>query len=187
MMKIINLYLLLAALLLSQGCAVTTKPELTQDGYFRMAAQPVEVKPPTECLPELSTTEHGNSVDFHLGAGYWKPFGIFALQVYPLSQSIHDAESFFQETEKFAPEYIANDRSSMGLNFKFFEGKPLQWEYPAYQAIGKTKDATFVAIFALHDTRITVASLVYPVDEQSQRDFPWECYLTFARSVKELQ
>jgi len=179
-------YLFLAVGLLIAGCAEFSKFKISEDGYYRFKAHPIEVEAPRKCLRQLSVDDRESSVDFTLGAGYWMAFGQYAVQVYPIPGDVKNAESFLKKTEPFAKHYIETDRESMKLNFRFKEGGPLDgFGQPAYRAIGEDPGkAIFVATFVLHRSRITIASLVYPLDER-RKPVPWSCYEAFAKSVRE--
>ena len=61
---------------------------------------------------------------------------------------------------------------------------------PGYQATAVEEGiATFVATVVLQPSRVTVSSLIFPIDKTNgpiQRAFPWECYNQFVASVKEV-
>jgi hypothetical protein len=131
-----------------------------------------------------------DSVDFVTGRGHWQAGGQYAVQVYPISSEIKDANSFWAETKKFSSLYMTRDRAAKGFNFEFLQGKQFEQNgRPVYQAIAEEKGkAGFVATFVLHPRRITVASLVYPLANSGSAEdqVPWKCYSEFVSSIIEV-
>lgn len=177
------------ALALLASCAELSKLKVGSDGMYRFKQQPVAVWAPKECLLDMAVFESSNSVDFVTGRGYWQAGGQYAVQVYPISKEIKDATSFIAETKKFLPQYMVKDRASKGFDFKLRSEKQLEVNgRPAYQAIATEEGkAVFIATFVLHTSRITVASLIFPVKigELPETKIPWKCYEKFSTSVTE--
>jgi hypothetical protein len=117
--------------------------------------------------------------------------GLYSVQVFTFDQLSIDAEHPFAERMKdVAPRYMVNDRAH-DFKFVFRDGSPLEIAgHPAYQATAAEEGkATFTATFILQNSRVTVASLVFPIekpDSKFNRPFPRDCYDKFAASVKEV-
>ena len=164
--------------------------KVDNDGMYRFKSQPFMVWAPKECLVDMTVRDTHRSVDFTTGVGYWMTSGQYSLQVFTFDQmAIDDKHSFQDRIKDIAPQYMVHDRSKQ-FNFVFRDAKPLEITgRPAYQATAVQQGVgVFVATFVLQRTHVTVASLVFPIDNaggKSNRPFPQACYDKFVASVKE--
>jgi hypothetical protein len=160
------------------------------DGMYRFKSQPFMVWAPKECLLDMAVRDTNWSVDFTTGAGYWMASGQYSVQVFSFDRlSIDDQHSFEERIKDVVPKYMVNDRSK-AFKFVFRDAKPLEIAgRPAYQATAIEEGrAIFVATFVLQNSDVTVASLVFPIENTGSkfnRPFPQECYDRFVSSVKE--
>ena len=171
------------------GCAELTKLKVDSDGMYRFKQHPIVVWAPNRCLLDMFVNDTDRSVDFVTGRGYWTEGGLYAVQVFEIPKDITDKQTFIKATERFFKDYMVKDRAPMGLKLVVKETKELEINgRPAYQAISvDTGKAVFIATSVLQSTRITTASLVYPLEtvEDPKKQIPWECYNHFIESVKE--
>lgn len=178
----------LAGLLLS-GCAEFTKFKVGSDGLYRFKQQPIAVWAPDKCLLDMFVYDSDRSVDFVTGRGYWTQGGQYAVQVYEIPKDVTDKATFINATRTFFKDYMVKDRAPMGLILTLKEEKEAEVNgHPAYQAISVEEGkAVFIATSVLHSSRITIASLVYPLKgaTEATKQIPWKCYNTFIESVKE--
>jgi len=164
--------------------------KVDKDGMYRFKSQPFMVWAPKECLLDMAVRDTNRSVDFTTGAGYWMASGQYSVQVFTFDQlSIDDKHSFEERIKDVAPKYMVNDRSK-AFKFVFRDARLLEIAgLPAYQATAIEEGrATFVATFVLQHSHVTVASLVFPIEDANSkfnRSFPQECYDRFVSSVKE--
>jgi hypothetical protein len=186
-----RILLLLAIFLSVSSHAGISIFKVDKDGMYRFKSQPFMVWAPKECLLNMAVRDTNQSVDFTTGAGYWMASGQYSVQVFTFDRlSIDDKHSFEERIKDVAPKYMANDRSK-AFKFVFRDGNPLEIDgRPAYQATAIEEGrATFVATFVLQHSHVTVASLVFPIEnpkDSMARPFPWDCYNRFAASVKEV-
>jgi len=172
------------------GCAVVSKFKIDNDGMYRFKSQPFVVWAPQECLLDIAVRDTDQSVDFTTGAGYWMASGQYSVQVFTFDQlSVDDKHPFQERMKDVAPKYMVNDRAH-AFKFVFQDGKSIEvGSRPAYQATAVEEGkATFVATFVLQNSRVSVASLVFPIEDPNSkmgRPFPWDCYRKFVASVKE--
>lgn len=165
--------------------------KVDRDGMYRFKSQPFMVWAPKECLLDMAVRDTIRSVDFTTGAGYWMASGQYSVQVFTFDQlSIDDKHSFEERIKDVAPKYMVHDRSK-AFKFVFRDAKPLEIDgRPAYRATAiQEGTATFVATFVLQHAHVTVASLVFPIenaDSKFNRPFPQACYDRFVSSVKEV-
>jgi len=187
-MRLIGIALMILTI---SSCAVVSKFKIDNDGMYRFKSQPIVAWAPKECLLDIAVRDTDHSVDFTTGAGYWMASGQYSVQVFAFAELSVDARHPFQERMKdVAGRYMVNDRAH-AFKFVFSEGKPLEIAgRPAYQATAiEDGKATFVATFVLQESRVTVASLVFPIakpNDPIQMPFPWTCYNRFVESVKEV-
>jgi hypothetical protein len=187
-MRLIGIVLFILAI---SGCAAVSKFKVDSDGMYRFKSQPIVVWAPKECLLDIAVRDTDRSVDFTTGAGYWMASGQYSVQVFAFDQLSVDEKHPFQERMKdVAARYMVNDRAH-AFKFVFHDGKALEIAgRPAYQATAVEEGkATLVATFVLQDSRVTVASLVFPIEDPNSkmsRPFPWKCYDKFVASVKEV-
>jgi hypothetical protein len=173
------------------SCAAVSKFKIDSDGMYRFKSQPIVAWAPKECLLDIAVRDTDRSVDFTTGAGYWMASGLYSVQVFTFDQlSVDDKHPFQERMTGVAARYMVNDRAH-AFKFVFREGNPLEiGGRPSYQATAVEEGkATFVATFVLQDTRVTVASLVFPIEIPNSkigRPFPWDCYNKFVASVKEV-
>jgi hypothetical protein len=164
--------------------------KVDHDGMYRFKSQPFMVWAPKECMLDMAVRDTTRSVDFTTGAGYWMASGQYSVQVFAFDQlSIDDNHSFEERMKDVAPKYMVHDRSK-AFKFVFRDGKPFAvGSRPAYQATAiEEGKATFVATFVLQHSHVTIASLVFPIEDPNSkmsRPFPWDCYNRFVASVKE--
>jgi hypothetical protein len=183
--------LLLAVFLSVSSYAGISMFKVDSDGMYRFKSQPFMVWAPKECLLDMAVRDTSRSVDFTTGAGYWMASGQYSVQVFTFDQlSIDDNHSFAERIKDVAPSYMVHDRSK-AFKFVFRDGKFLEIAgLPAYQASAIEQGrAIFVATFVLQHAHVTVASLVFPIenaDSKFNRAFPQECYDKFVASVKEV-
>jgi len=183
--------LIIAAVLgvLLGGCAEFTKLKVDSDGMYRFKQHPIVVWAPDKCLLDMFVNDTDRSVDFVTGRGYWTQGGQYAVQVFEIPKDVSDKATFVKATERFYKDYMVKDRAPMGLKLVLKESKALEVNgRPAYQAISVDEGkAVFVATSVLQNSRITIASLVYPLKtaEEPSKQIPWKCYNTFLESVKE--
>jgi hypothetical protein len=184
--------LLLPAICLSMSSyAGISMFKVDRDGMYRFKSQPFMVWAPKECLLDMAVRDTSRSVDFTTGAGYWMASGQYSVQVFTFDQlSIDDKHSFEERIKDVAPKYMVHDRSK-AFKFVFRDAKPLEIDgRPAYQATAiEEGTATFVATFILQHSHVTVASLVFPIENSNSkfnRPFPQACYDRFVASVKEV-
>jgi hypothetical protein len=165
--------------------------KVDREGMYRFKSQPFMVWAPKECLLDMAVRDTNWSVDFTTGAGYWMASGQYSVQVFSFDRlSIDDKHSFEQRIKDVAPEYMVHDRSK-AFKFVFRDAKPIEIAgHPAYQATAIEEGrATFVATFVLQHSDVTVASLVFPIEDSRSkfnRPFPQACYDRFVASVKEV-
>jgi hypothetical protein len=175
----------------STSYAGISKLKVDSDGQYRFKRQPFMVWAPNECLLDMAVRDTDQSVDFTTGAGYWMASGQYSVQVFTFDRlSIDEKHSFEERIKDVAPKYMAHDRSK-AFKFVFRDGKPFAvGSRPAYQATAVEEGkATFVATFVLQHSHVTVASLVFPIEDPNSkmsRPFPWDCYNRFVASVKEV-
>jgi len=187
-MRLIGIGLLILTI---SSCAAVTKFKIDSDGMYRFRSQPIVVWAPKECLLDIAVRDTDRSVDFTTGAGYWMASGQYSVQVFIFDQlSIDDRHLFQERVKAIAPQYMVKDRSN-AFKFELRDAKPLEVAgHPAYQAMAVEEGkATFVATFVLQESRVTVASLVFPMEnsrDSTARPFPWDCYNRFVASVKEV-
>lgn len=182
---------MLAVTLTLSSCAVASKFKIDSDGMYRFKSQPIIVRAPSDCELDISVRDTPTSVDFSTGAGYWMASGVYALQVYTFDEmSIGEKYNFQDRAKAVAEKYIVNDRSH---DFKFVlrDSEALEVNgRPAYQAVAVEEGkATFIATLVLHESRVTIASLLFPIEKPNdpmKRSFPWACYNRFVDSVKEI-
>jgi hypothetical protein len=173
------------------SCAAVSKFKVDSDGMYRFKSQPFAVWAPEKCLLDMAVRDTDQSVDFTTGAGYWMASGQYSVQVFTFEQlSVDDKHSFQERILDIAPKYMVNDRAH-AFKFAYRDGKSLEvGSRSAYQASAVEEGkATFVATFVLQDSRVTVASLIFPIespDSKMARAFPWDCYNRFVASVKEI-
>jgi hypothetical protein len=184
--------LLLPAIFLSlSSYAGISMFKVDSDGMYRFKSQPFMVWAPKECMLDMAVRDTNRSVDFTTGAGYWMASGQYSVQVFTFDQlSIDDKHSFEERIKDVAPKYLVHDRSK-AFRFVFRDAKFLEIAgLPAYQASAiEQGTAIFVATFVLQHSHVTVASLVFPIEDansKSNRPFPQECYNRFVASVKEM-
>jgi hypothetical protein len=183
--------LLLATFLSISSHAGISIFKVDRDGMYRFKSQPFMVWAPKECMLDMAVRDTNWSVDFTTGAGYWMASGQYSLQVFSFDRlSIDDTHSFEQRIKAVAPEYMVHDRSK-AFKFVFRDAKSLEIDgRPAYQTTAIEEGrATFVATFVLQKSHVTVASLVFPIENGNSkfnRPFPAECYNKFVASVKQV-
>jgi hypothetical protein len=172
------------------GCAVASKFKIDHNGMYRFKSEPIVVRAPSECELDISVRDTPTTVDFSTGEGYWMASGQYALQVFTFDQLSIGAKHSFQEVAKpMIEKYIVSDR----LPAKFVLQGSKQVDVggqPGYQATAVEEGiATFVATVVLQPSRVTVSSLIFPIEktnDQIKRAFPWDCYNRFVESVKEV-
>lgn len=172
------------------GCAVASKFKIDHDGMYRFNHEPIVVRAPSDCELDISVRDTPTSVDFSTGEGYWMASGLYAVQVFTFDQlSIGETHSFQEVSKPMIEKYVVSDR----LPHKFVLKSSKQVEVggqPGYQATAVEEGiATFVATVVLQQSRVTVSSLIFPIekpDDPIKRDFPWLCYNRFVESVKEV-
>ena len=186
-----RLLLLLAMFLSDSSHAGISIFKVDSDGMYHFKSQPFMVWAPKECMLDMAVRDTNWSVDFTTGAGYWMASGQYSVQVFTFDRlSIDDKHSFEQRIKDVAPEYMVHDRSK-AFKFVFRDAKSLEIDgRPAYQATAiEEGTATFIATFVLQKSHVTVASLVFPVEDSHSkfnRPFPQACYDRFVASVKEV-
>jgi hypothetical protein len=117
--------------------------------------------------------------------------GLYAVQVFTFDQlSIGEKHSFQEVAKPMIEKYIVSDR--LPAKFVLRGSKPVEvGGQPGYQATAVEDGvATFVATVVLQQSRVTVSSLIFPMekpDDPMKRDFPWQCYNRFVESVKEVR
>jgi hypothetical protein len=185
-----RILLLLAIFWSLSSYAGISKFKVDSDGMYRFKSRPFMVWAPKECLLDMAVRDTDQSVDFTTGAGYWMASGQYSVQVFNFDRlSIDDKHSFEERIKDVAPKYMVHDRSK-AFKFVFRDGKPFAvGSRPAYQATAiEEGKATFVATFVLQHSHVTIASLVFPIEDPNSkmsRPFPWDCYNRFVASVKE--
>ena len=174
--------------LLVSGCAELSQFKIAEDGRFYFKENSVSVWAPKECVGDIFVYESETSVDFVLGRGYWQAYGVYALQVYPIPDSIVDEATYFEETKQYFETYMVKDRATAGVELTVESRKEIKLAgKPAYQAISVDKGkAVFIATSQFHENYITVASLLYPWKEGMTfaEMIPAQCYEKFTESVK---
>jgi hypothetical protein len=183
-------YFLLLLVVCISACAELSRVKVGSDGLYRFKEHPLVVRAPDSCLLDMAVQEAKNSVDFTTGKGYWMASGQYAVQAYLVPGDIQSGPVFIEKTKEFVPTYMAKDRASMGLTFAVKEEKQLEVNgKPSYQVIGTAESGTalLVATHTLHKTRITIASLLYPLKSGTsfKDQIPWQCYNSFVASVQE--
>ncbi len=180
--------ILLVAVLMA-ACAELSKMKVGPDGYYHFPLQPVSVWAPDECLLDMFVHTEDYVVDFVTGRGYWDEGGVYALAVYEIPPEITDKESFWKSTESALKAYLVKDRARIAPGLQVIEMTPTEIRgRAAYQGISvDTAKAVFVATAQLHESRVTMASLLYPLKGQSdpKAQVPWRCYNQFVESVRE--
>lgn len=171
------------------GCAEFSKQKVGSDGMYHFKQQPIIVWAPDKCLLDMFVYDTDRSVEFVTGRGYWTQGGQYAVQVFEIPKDITDQATFVKATERFFKDYMVKDRASMGLKLVLKEAKEIEVNgRPAYQAISVDEGkAVFIATSVLQNSRITTASLVYPLKtaEDPSKQIPWKCYNYFVESVRE--
>jgi len=184
-------FVLLCLALTFPGCAEFSKFKVENDGTYRFKKEPFSVWAPNECLLDMFVYDTDHSVDFTTGRGYWMASGQYSLQIYPIPENIKDTKSFIEVTKDFMSKYMVEDRAPLGLTLKLKEEKQLEINgEAAYQAISVEEwKAVFIATSVLHNSRITVASLLYPDEDSTPaiEKIPWKCYNKFVNSIQEIK
>lgn len=165
---------------------------ITAGGVYTFAKYPVTVISPAALCnkPNLAVFDTDSSVDFGAPDRLWQTAGDYAVQVFPIPDTIKDQPSFVSETKKLYPPYMAKDRKTLGLSFKVTDVKELQvGGLPALQGIGVDEGkAVFVVTAVLQKSSVTLASVIYPISAgiSPTDSIPWDCYNKFVASVHEL-
>ena len=181
---------IVASILMLTGCAEVNHLKVDSDGLYRFEHEPISVRAPDKhCMLDVAVYDSSNSVDFLTGAGYWMASGQYSVQVFTFDQLSTDSTSFSEHAKFLAERFVVNDRVN-AFNFVVQDSKAIDVAgRPGYQATAiDAGKATMVATFVLQNSRITVASLVFPIEKQSdpmRRPFPWTCYNRFLESVSE--
>jgi len=166
--------------------------KITSDGMYRFSNHPVTVMSPAVlCGMQNSTVyDTSTSIDFVAPDFLWQIAGDYAVQVFPIPDTIKDQPSFVSETKKLYPPYMLNDRKALGLNFKLTDVKEMQvGGLPALQGIGMDEGkAIFVVTAVLQKSSVTLTSVIYPISAGASPvdSIPWDCYKKFVASVHEL-
>lgn len=184
-------FMLAMVIVFLSGCAEFSKMKVGKDGVYRFKTHPITVQAPDRCLLDMFVYDSDRSVDFVTGRGYWMEGGQYAVQVFETPKDIKDRASFLNTTKAFFKEYMVKDRAPLGLNLTIKEEKEVEvGGRLAYQAISVDEGkAGFIATSILHTSRITTASLVYPVKPgtDATKEVPWKCYNAFVESIKEVR
>lgn len=165
------------------------------DNIYEFKSHPIEVWRPKSCISDMRTYNTHKSVDFVTGKGYWKNTGLYSVQVYHIPESVTDKEEYLKSAKDFMATYVAIDRTYFGLVFTIqVEEEVLINNKPGYQinAADKMDTAVMTVTSILHDSRITVVSIMHPplgkpgwderFSERAQR-----CYEKLVNSIKEIK
>ncbi len=175
--------------LLFAGCGGKFNPRMGEDGIYRFADHPIEVRAPERCVLDAYVYDSPQMVEFVTGRGYWEAGGRYAVHVFPLPGEVVDRASFDSRAERFFQKFLVGEPGQYRIKVEPVSQSALTIaDRPALRAIAVEKGrAVFVATARMHTTRISVASVLYPLDgtEAVDAQIPWACYDRFVDSVRE--
>jgi TolB protein len=161
--------------------------QLTQDGLYQFPEHPITVRAPLECVTDMSVADEQNVVDFVTGRGYWQMSGQYFLIVSEIPEDVVDRATFVAAMRPWLLDvFQPREQEFFDLNLTFTEEREMEIDGdPAYRVqFEEPGKAVLVATARLHQTRITIAALTYPVEGGYHR-IPWGCYEFFVESVTE--
>lgn len=180
----------LGAAWLLAGCGGKFNTRLGEDGIYRFVGHPIEVRVPERCLLDAYVYDSPQAVEFVTGRGFWEAGGRYALHVFLLPGEVIDEASFEARAERFFQRFLVEEPGQYRVKVQPVSQTELTIDgNPALRAIAvENGRAVFVATARLHATRVSVASLLYPLDGDGPVDeqIPWSCYEGFVASVREL-
>lgn len=167
-----------------------------KNNRYQFSNYPVSVLIPTwikDMTMHQSKKGAYSDVEFSTGAGYWMKQGNYSVQLFPVPNTILDADSFYQKTEQYFKMYMVQDRKKMLAHLKLATTKKLNvLGYPAYQAIAidsiSKPAGIYVATSIYMKDYIAIVSLLTPYKPElsgsAGKQIPWRQYNQFMLSLK---
>jgi len=171
------------------GCVDLSTARVDEDGVYRFEKDPISVRAPQDCLEDMAAFRGDRRVDFTTGRRYWKAMGQYFVIVFQFPASVDASARFVGQSKAFFEEFRAQESKNFDLDLALIEQREMEVNGDqAYRVLFEDSGkGTLVATARLHSTRVTIAALLFPLQEgQSPAEqIPWECYERFVTSVTE--
>lgn len=172
------------------ACGGQPRVKLSDDGIYRFSAHPIEVAAPGRCLLDMAVTASDQTVEFMTGRGFWEAGGRYTVHVFPVPGEVVDTPSFEARADRFLSRFLTGEPGQFGVDVRPVSRESRTvGEDPVVRAMAVHPGrAIFVTTVRKHGSRISVASLLYPVTDRqpATAQVPWTCYERFVESVRAL-